>query len=154
MTCAPTAATALLGRERDRADAVAALADARLVTLTGPGGTGKTRLALDVAAQLYDQFAAGAAFVDFSSVSDPALLRTALATALGLSPPSAAAAEDRLADALRDAELLLVLQPGAAAGRSGPAWPAAVRGSPAADPGDEPDRAAAVRRADAAGAAA
>lgn len=48
----PTPATALIGREQDRADVVAALADARLVTLTGPGGTGKTRLALDVSARL------------------------------------------------------------------------------------------------------
>jgi predicted ATPase len=105
----PAPATVLLGRKQDRADVVAALADARLVTLTGPGGTGKTRLALDVAAQLGGRFAGGVAFVDLAPVSDPALLGTALAAALGLSPPSAVAAEGRLASALRDAELLLVL---------------------------------------------
>jgi predicted ATPase len=105
----PAPATALIGREQDRAHVVAALADARLVTLTGPGGTGKTRLALDVSAGLGSRFVDGVAFVDLSQVSDPTLLGTALATALGLSPPSAVAAEDRLADALRAAELLLVL---------------------------------------------
>jgi len=105
----PTPATALIGREQDGADVVAALADARLVTLTGPGGTGKTRLALDVAATLEQRFADGVAFVDLSPVSNPALLGTALATALGLSPPSADAAEGHLTDALRNAELLLVL---------------------------------------------
>jgi predicted ATPase len=105
----PSPVTALIGRERDGADVAAALADARLVTLTGPGGTGKTRLALDVAGRQAGQFADGAAFVDLSLVSDPALLVTALATALGLSPPSAATAEGHLAGALRDADLLLVL---------------------------------------------
>jgi predicted ATPase len=105
----PTPATALIGREQDRADVMAALADARLVTLTGPGGTGKTRLALDVAAGLDGRFADGVAFVDLSPVSDPALLGTALAIALGLSPPSAVAAEGHLTAALRDADLLLVL---------------------------------------------
>lgn len=105
----PTPATALIGREQDRADVIAALADARLVTLTGPGGTGKTRLAVDVSAGLRGRFADGVAFVDLSQVSDPALLSTALAAALGLSPPSAGAAEGHLAEALRDADLLLVL---------------------------------------------
>jgi non-specific serine/threonine protein kinase len=105
----PTPATALIGRERDRAGVVAALAEARLVTLTGPGGTGKTRLALEVSAGLGGRFADGVAFVDLSRVSDPALLGTVLAAALSLSPPSAAAAEGHLAAALRDADLLLVL---------------------------------------------
>jgi predicted ATPase len=105
----PAPATALIGRERERADVAAALVSSRLVTLTGAGGTGKTRLALQVARDAAGRFADGVAFVDLAPVGDPALLATAVARALGLSPKSAAAAEARLTDVLRDRELLLVL---------------------------------------------
>ena len=105
----PGPATPLIGRERERADVAAALATSRLVTLTGVGGTGKTRLALQVARDTAAGFADGVAFVDLSPVGDPALLATAVAKALGLTPRSADAAEAHLAEALRHRELLLVL---------------------------------------------
>jgi predicted ATPase len=105
----PAPVTALVGRTAERAAAAAAVAAARLVTLTGAGGTGKTRLALQVAGDLADRFADGVAFADLALVSDPALLGTAAAGALGLAPHSAQSAEAELAGALRDRELLLVL---------------------------------------------
>jgi predicted ATPase len=105
----PAPRTALIGRERERAEVAAALAASRLVTLTGAGGVGKTRLALQVASELAGGFADGAAFADLAPVSDPALAATAVAAALGLHPPSAGAAEERLACALYGKDLLLVL---------------------------------------------
>jgi predicted ATPase len=104
----PVPATALIGREHERAEVAAALAASRLVTLTGVGGTGKTRLALQVARDLAGDFADGVAFADLTPVGDPALLATTLARALGLTPPSAQAAEAHLAEALADRDLLLV----------------------------------------------
>jgi predicted ATPase len=105
----PAPRAALIGRERERAEVAAALAASRLVTLTGAGGIGKTRLALQVASDLAGRFADGAAFADLAPVSDPALAATAVAAALGLHPPSAAAAAEHLAGALGGKHLLLVL---------------------------------------------
>jgi predicted ATPase len=116
----PAPATPLIGRMTEVAEVAAALAASRLVTLTGVGGTGKTRLALRAASEVADRFGDGAAFVDLSAVEDPGLLAAAIAAATGLAPPDAAAAaqrsataertaEARLAAALADRELLLVL---------------------------------------------
>jgi predicted ATPase len=105
----PAQATALIGRERELVAVAVALESSRLVTLTGVGGTGKTRLALRAGSEVADRFADGAAFVDLAPVNDPDLLATAIAGALGLAPPSAGAAEGRLTGALADRELLLIL---------------------------------------------
>ena len=72
--------------------AVAALLrdDARLVTLTGPGGTGKTRLALAVAEELAPEFRDGAVFVDLAPLADPELIVPTIAAALGVEPPNMA----------------------------------------------------------------
>jgi non-specific serine/threonine protein kinase len=104
----PAPATPLIGRERECAEVAAAVAVSRLVTLTGTGGTGKTRLALQVAHDLAGDFSDGVAFVDLAPVRDPALLATTVARALGLAPPSAETAEAHLAEALQDRELLLI----------------------------------------------
>jgi class 3 adenylate cyclase len=82
----PTQATPFLGREREVTEAATLLrsSDARLVTLTGPGGTGKTRLALQVAAELLDAFPDGVFFVPLAAVRDPELVPSAIASALGL----------------------------------------------------------------------
>ncbi|MBV9095602.1 MAG: AAA family ATPase [Streptosporangiaceae bacterium] len=105
----PAPTTPLIGRERERAEVAAAVAASRLVTLTGAGGTGKTRLALQVARDLAGDFADGAAFVDLAAVREPALLATTMARALGLAPASAEMAEAYLAEALQHRELLLVV---------------------------------------------
>ncbi|MGH3154119.1 MAG: ATP-binding protein [Streptosporangiaceae bacterium] len=104
----PAPATSLIGRARERAVVAAALATSRLVTLTGAGGTGKTRLAVQVAWDVAGTFGDGVAFVDLAPVRDPELLAAAVARALGLAPPSAEGAEAHLAGALRDRELLVV----------------------------------------------
>jgi non-specific serine/threonine protein kinase len=84
------------------------VAGARLVTLTGAGGTGKTRLAIQVAWDLAGAFADGVAFIDLAPVRNPALFATTIARTLGLAPTSAEAAEAHVIEALRGRELLLV----------------------------------------------
>jgi non-specific serine/threonine protein kinase len=103
--------TSFVGRERE----VAAVADllrregVRLVTLTGPGGVGKTRLALRVAEDLEAAFADGVAFADLTPLADPALVAPTVAQTLGVREAGDRPVAERLADALRDRRLLLVL---------------------------------------------
>jgi predicted ATPase/DNA-binding CsgD family transcriptional regulator len=82
----PTPATRLIGRESEVAAARARLLlpEVRLLTFTGPGGTGKTRLAIEVAASLAVTFADGVHFVDLSPIRDPTLVHAAIAHALGI----------------------------------------------------------------------
>ena len=99
----PVPATPFLGREQEL-DQVAMLLrrhEVRLVTLTGPGGSGKTRLALQAAAAAADDYDHGVWWVPLSSLADPALVATAASQALG--------SEDELSTAVGDKRLLLVL---------------------------------------------
>lgn len=106
----PHPATALIGRdaELDELDALLARDDARLVTLTGPGGTGKTRLAIEAAARARDRFSNGAFFVSLAAVSDPADVLPLVAQVVGVEVGARPAVE-RLAEDLRVRSLLLVL---------------------------------------------
>jgi predicted ATPase/DNA-binding SARP family transcriptional activator len=106
----PTPPTALVGRRLEVA-AVAALLrrdDVRLVTLTGPGGTGKTRLGLAVAEELAEEFRDGVAFVDLAPVGDATLLATAIAGTLGVKESEQPVAQ-ALLDHLRGKSALLLL---------------------------------------------
>ena len=122
----PTPATPLIGRDREAALARASLGLAhpdaetgspfatdrqptRLLTLTGPGGAGKTRLALHLVAELGVGFGDGAAFVSLASLSDPDLVPAAIVGALDAGEPGAETTRDLLFDQLRDRHLLLAL---------------------------------------------
>ena len=107
----PAALTPLLGREREEAEVIHLLRrdGVRLVTLTGPGGVGKTRLALQVAGTMSPDLPDGAVFVDLSPLRDPALVAPTIATALGVRDAGGRPLRERLAEFLRHRELLLVL---------------------------------------------
>ena len=83
--------------------------DVRLLTLTGPGGTGKTRLALQVAADLLDTFPDGVWFVNLAPISDPALVMPTIAATLGIAEVAGQSLLDMLTWFLRDKHVLLVL---------------------------------------------
>lgn len=83
--------------------------ESRLLTLTGPGGVGKTRLALEVAQRVAADFPEGVAFVDLTPLRDPALVVDAVAQRLGVDDRDATPSRDRLAVALGDRRMLLVL---------------------------------------------
>ncbi len=96
----PLQPTPFLGREREVGEIVDWLGrpDIRLLTLTGPGGTGKTRLALQAAAELLDDFTDGVFFVPLALVTDPTLVPSTIASALGIREVAEQSVVDRLRD--------------------------------------------------------
>ncbi len=109
--CVPTPLTSLIGREREIAAVAAMLVgkSGRLVTLVGPGGVGKTRLALRVAAEMADSFPDGVTFVSLAPITDPRAVGSTVAQAVGMRGAGDAPLTDRLAAFLGDRHLLLVL---------------------------------------------
>jgi predicted ATPase/class 3 adenylate cyclase len=106
----PAQLTSFVGRETEVAELRGLLdGGARLVTLTGPGGTGKTRLGLRVATSATDRYPDGVFFADLSMTSDPADVGPAIARSLRLVDQPGRSIEDALADHLRDRTLLLVI---------------------------------------------
>jgi predicted ATPase/class 3 adenylate cyclase len=105
----PLQLTSFIGREHEIADLVALLGTERLVTLTGPGGSGKTRLALQVAARVLDHFPDGVWFVDLTGVRDPAGVVPAIAQVLTVRESEGRSLTDSLVAALRGKRFLLLL---------------------------------------------
>src|SRR6266571_9526695 len=105
----PAEATSFIGRRRELAELRKKLASARLGSLVGPGGVGKTRLAIRIATDLARAFPGGAWLVELADVQDPALVGNAVMAALDLRDQAAAEPPELVLAYLRDKELLLVL---------------------------------------------
>lgn len=105
----PVQRDSFIGREREIAEVKRLLVSARLLTLTGPAGAGKTRLALQIAADLVDEIADGVWLADLARLSDPALLPQTLAATFGVVEEVGRPLLETLANALRRRTLLLLL---------------------------------------------
>ena len=105
----PAQLSTFVGRDRELADVRALVESSRLVTLTGAGGCGKTRLSLQVAAELLDGTGDGVWLVELAAVSDPDAVPSAICGALGIAPRPGRAALEALLDALGPQDLLIVL---------------------------------------------
>lgn len=105
----PALNSELIGREADVQEVIALMSDRRLVTLSGPGGIGKTRLGLDVARRLLPRFPDGAWLAELGPLSDPALVPATVATALGIQVGGGIVSAERVAAALGLRQVLLVL---------------------------------------------
>ena len=105
----PADATSFVGRRRELAEARKKLATARLVSLVGPGGVGKTRLAIRISTDLGRGFPGGAWMAELAELRDPVLVGNAVMAALGLRDQAAADPLALLRSYLKDKELLLVL---------------------------------------------
>jgi predicted ATPase len=105
----PRSLSSFLGREEDVAAIGAALRTGRLVTLTGPGGTGKTRLAIEAARAAGGGFAEGVLFADLAPVREPDQAAAAIVSVLGVRPIGDETPERALSRWLADREVLLVL---------------------------------------------
>ncbi|MFI5262288.1 MAG: ATP-binding protein [Candidatus Limnocylindrales bacterium] len=101
--------TSFIGREREIEQATRMLETSSLLTLTGPGGVGKTRLGLRLARALLDQFEDGAWIVECGPLTDPGFVLPSVIDAIGLSEPAGRSLLDAIVDQLRGKRLLLVL---------------------------------------------
>ncbi|HUG17040.1 MAG TPA: TIR domain-containing protein, partial [Thermomicrobiales bacterium] len=108
-TSLPSPASSLIGREREMAEVAALFHRGRVVTLTGPGGIGKTRLAIAAGHRLEREYTDGAVFVDLAPLHDPALVLPALAATFGMQDTGARPVLDILTDALHDRQVLVIV---------------------------------------------
>jgi predicted ATPase/class 3 adenylate cyclase/tetratricopeptide (TPR) repeat protein len=105
----PTQTTTFIGRQRELAKAADLLTTTRLLTLTGPGGSGKTRLALHLAADVLDRYPDGVWLVELAAVTDPAGVARAVAAAVHIGEQPGRPLVDTITAALRKRQLLLLL---------------------------------------------
>jgi predicted ATPase/DNA-binding CsgD family transcriptional regulator len=105
----PVLLTSFIGRERELAEVERLVSTSRLVTLTGAGGSGKTRLALQIAHTISDAFADGVWLVDFVPLHEPGLVHQHVAQALGLRPAPNQSINELLSNFTRSKQILLIL---------------------------------------------
>ena len=105
----PVGVAAFIGRQHERAKAADLVAASRVVTLTGVGGCGKTRLAVEVVGDVASRFSDGARWVDLQGVSDPELVLAAFGAAVDAHERPGPALSDTLVEHLRSRQLLVVL---------------------------------------------
>jgi predicted ATPase/DNA-binding SARP family transcriptional activator len=105
----PTPPSSFIGREAERAEVSSLVTLSALVTVTGPGGSGKTRLAIAVATGLVAEGYVGAAFVELAPIADQAQVPAALAVAMGVREQASRPLSEVLADALSGQDLLVVI---------------------------------------------
>ena len=105
----PRPRTSFVGRESELAHARRLLHDNRLLTLTGPGGSGKTRLSITLATRVADDFPDGVCFVSLTAITDPTLVPASVAQSLGLQDARGGSLLEHLSAYLKDRRLLLVL---------------------------------------------
>jgi predicted ATPase/DNA-binding SARP family transcriptional activator len=105
----PVQLTSFVGRQAEMAEVRGLLQTSRLLTLSGPGGTGKTRLALEVATTLLDDYLHGVWHVELAPLADPALVPHTIAATLGVREQPRRTIQDALIDYLRTKTMLLIL---------------------------------------------
>jgi predicted ATPase/DNA-binding CsgD family transcriptional regulator len=105
----PVPVSTFVGREAERRALLAVVSSHRLVTVTGPGGIGKTRLALQVAQELASRRRDGGSFVDLVQVTDPTMVIAAVASAVGVAEQHTGSLEDTVCAALRPRDAVIVL---------------------------------------------
>jgi predicted ATPase/class 3 adenylate cyclase len=105
----PTQLTSFVGRDKELAEGLELLNNNRLLTLTGPGGMGKTRLSLQIAAEATDGFKHGVFFVPLAPIVDPELVPSTILQVLGKHEIGAREPQEALIEYLRDKQMLLVL---------------------------------------------
>jgi predicted ATPase/class 3 adenylate cyclase len=105
----PTQVSTFIGREKEIAEGLRLLHGARLLTLTGPGGTGKTRLSLQLAAEAAEWFPDGTYWVPLAPITDPELVPSTIAHSLGVQVSGKEAPLDRVREHVRNKRMLLVM---------------------------------------------
>jgi predicted ATPase/class 3 adenylate cyclase len=105
----PIQVTAFVGRQKEVSQAQAMLSGCRLLTITGPGGVGKTRLALQVASEVIDEYLGGVWYVELAHLQDPSLVPQAVAKTIGVREQEGRPILEVLADYLQKKEILVLL---------------------------------------------
>jgi predicted ATPase/DNA-binding XRE family transcriptional regulator len=109
LTNLPAPLTSFIGREKEQSEVIRLITKHRLVTLTGLGGVGKTRLSLKVGGEVLENYADGVWFVELAAILDPLLLPRTTAMAIGLRDEPQRPVIDMLSDYLRDRKMLIIL---------------------------------------------